>query len=50
MIVINSDAHAPADLLDENARQMVALGAGLTGQEAKIALSLNIHRWLSKRA
>lgn len=49
-IVVNSDAHAPADLLEENARWMVALGAGLTEQEAKIALSLNIHRWLSKKA
>jgi len=48
-IVINSDAHTPLDILDASSRRFVALGSGLTEKEAKIALSLNIHRWLSKK-
>jgi histidinol phosphatase-like PHP family hydrolase len=46
-IVVNSDAHAPHDLLDERARILVAKGAGLTDAESRNVLSLNIDRFLS---
>jgi histidinol phosphatase-like PHP family hydrolase len=49
VLVLNSDAHGPGDLLDEQARRLVALGAGMSDEEAANALSLNIHRWLSKK-
>jgi histidinol phosphatase-like PHP family hydrolase len=45
-LVIDSDAHAPQDLLDERAKWMVSRGAGLTEDEARKALSLNIEDWL----
>jgi histidinol phosphatase-like PHP family hydrolase len=45
-LVIDSDAHAPHDLLDERAKWMVSRGAGLTEEEARKALSLNIEDWL----
>lgn len=48
-LVINSDAHAPQDLMDKQARWMVARGAGLTEDEAENSLNLNILRWMSKR-
>ncbi len=38
-LVINSDAHAPDNLMDEKAALTVALGAGLTEDEAKKALN-----------
>jgi histidinol phosphatase-like PHP family hydrolase len=47
-LVINSDAHGPHDLLDERAKWMVSRGAGLTEEEARKALSLNIEEWLAK--
>jgi Histidinol phosphatase and related hydrolases of the PHP family len=50
VLVINSDAHGPGDLLDDRARLLVARGAGMSEKEAANALSLNIHRWLSKNA
>jgi histidinol phosphatase-like PHP family hydrolase len=46
-IVVNSDAHAPHDLLDERARFLVAKGAGLSDPECRAALSLSIERLLS---
>jgi len=46
-IVVDSDAHAPRDLLDERARVLVAKGAGLTDAESRDVLSLNIDRFLS---
>jgi histidinol phosphatase-like PHP family hydrolase len=46
-IVVDSDAHAPRDLLDERARILVAKGAGLTDAESRAVLSLNIDRFLS---
>ncbi len=49
VLVINSDAHGPGDLLDEHARYKIALGSGMDEQEAASALSLNINRWLSKK-
>ena len=46
-MVIDSDAHAPGDLLDETARKVIGRGAGLTGEEERQALSLNIDDWLA---
>ncbi|MDD1694135.1 MAG: histidinol phosphate phosphatase domain-containing protein [Methanoregula sp.] len=45
-IVVDSDAHAPHDILDERAKFIVAKGAGLTDAECKQALSLNIDQFL----
>jgi histidinol phosphatase-like PHP family hydrolase len=49
ILVLNSDAHGPGDLLDRQARRLIALGAGMSEEEAENSLSLNIHRWLSKK-
>jgi histidinol phosphatase-like PHP family hydrolase len=49
IMVINSDAHGPGDLLDERSRMLVARGAGMSKEEAENSLNLNIHRWLSKK-
>jgi histidinol phosphatase-like PHP family hydrolase len=46
-IVVDSDAHAPHDLLDERARFLVAKGAGLSDAECHNVLSLSIERLLS---
>jgi len=35
MMVVDSDAHAPHDLLDKDARLLVAKGAGLTDRECR---------------
>ncbi|HUH79405.1 MAG TPA: histidinol phosphate phosphatase domain-containing protein [Methanoregula sp.] len=40
-LVVNSDAHAPHDILDKRAKFLVARGAGLTGAECRDVLSLN---------
>jgi histidinol phosphatase-like PHP family hydrolase len=45
-IVVDSDAHAPYDLLDERAKFVVAKGAGLTDAECKQVISLNIDQFL----
>lgn len=45
-IVVNSDAHAPHDLLDERAKFVIAKGAGLTDAECKQVISLNIDQFL----
>lgn len=45
-LVVNSDAHAPHDILDKSAKFLVARGAGLTDAECKKVLSLNIDRFL----
>jgi histidinol phosphatase-like PHP family hydrolase len=45
-LVVDSDAHAPHDILDKNAKFLVAKGAGLTDAECKKVLSLNIDRFL----
>lgn len=45
-LVVNSDAHAPHDLLDERAKFVVAKGAGLTDTECKQVMSLNIDQFL----
>jgi histidinol phosphatase-like PHP family hydrolase len=45
-LVVDSDAHAPHDLLDERAKFVVAKGAGLTDDECLQVMSLNIDRFL----
>ncbi len=45
-LVIDSDAHAPHDLLDERAKILVGRGAGLTDMEVTRILSLNIDQFL----
>ena len=45
-LVIDSDAHAPHDILDRRAKFIVAKGAGLTDAECKQVLSLNIDTFL----
>jgi len=45
-LVVDSDAHAPHDILDKSAKFFVARGAGLTDAECKKVLSLNIDRFL----
>ncbi|MBN2734814.1 MAG: histidinol phosphate phosphatase domain-containing protein [Methanomicrobiaceae archaeon] len=38
-VIIDSDTHGPSDLLTKNARKMVAMGAGMTGDDAENILS-----------
>jgi histidinol phosphatase-like PHP family hydrolase len=45
-LVVDSDAHAPHDLLDERAKFVVAKGAGLTDAECRQVISLNIDQIL----
>ncbi|WP_268872605.1 histidinol phosphate phosphatase domain-containing protein [Methanofollis ethanolicus] len=42
MVVVDSDAHAPSDLLTREAKMAVARGAGLTEDECARSLSINI--------
>ncbi|MDD1711279.1 MAG: histidinol phosphate phosphatase domain-containing protein [Methanoregulaceae archaeon] len=42
LMVVNSDAHAPRDLLDKRAKFDVARGAGLTKEECARVMDLNI--------
>jgi histidinol phosphatase-like PHP family hydrolase len=49
ILVVDSDAHGPGDLLDRGAREGVARGAGLSDPETKAALGLNIEKWLFHR-
>ena len=46
-IVVDSDAHAPHDLLDKRAKMVVAQGAGLTDTASTAAISLNIDEFLA---
>ena len=39
-MVVNSDAHAPDNLMDEAKAMKVALGAGMTEKEAKLAVTV----------
>jgi histidinol phosphatase-like PHP family hydrolase len=45
-LVVDSDAHAPHDLLDERAKFIIAKGAGLTEAECRQVISLNIDQFL----
>jgi histidinol phosphatase-like PHP family hydrolase len=49
MLVVNSDAHAPRDLMTAADREVVALGAGLSARACREALDLNIAEWLKTR-
>lgn len=49
ILVVDSDAHGPGDLLDRGAREGVARGAGLSPTETAAALDLNIEKWLFHR-
>jgi histidinol phosphatase-like PHP family hydrolase len=44
-IVVDSDAHAPHDIMDEHAKNIVARGSGLSEAECRQALSLNIDQF-----
>jgi histidinol phosphatase-like PHP family hydrolase len=41
-LVVNSDAHAPSDLLDKRAKYSIAMGAGLKKDECARIMNLNI--------
>ncbi|MFA4878015.1 MAG: histidinol phosphate phosphatase domain-containing protein [Methanoregula sp.] len=45
-LVVDSDAHAPHDILDKRAKILVARGAGLSQKECKQVISLNIDQLL----
>jgi histidinol phosphatase-like PHP family hydrolase len=45
-LVVDSDAHAPHDILSEQAKYIVAKGAGLTDAQCNEAISLNIDQFL----
>lgn len=47
-LVVDSDTHAPSDLMSKDARRSVALGAGLTEAESREILSWDIKRLLQK--
>ncbi|MDD1656635.1 MAG: histidinol phosphate phosphatase domain-containing protein [Methanomicrobiales archaeon] len=49
ILVVDSDAHGPHDLLPAGARRLVARGAGLSEAEARNSLGLNISSWLATR-
>jgi len=46
-LVVDSDAHAPHDILDRRAKKIVARGAGLSETDCKKVLSLNIDQLLN---
>jgi histidinol phosphatase-like PHP family hydrolase len=43
-LVINTDTHSPADMLDQAGAHLVGLGAGLTEEETLQALGPNAHQ------
>ncbi|NLZ30318.1 MAG: histidinol phosphate phosphatase domain-containing protein [Methanomicrobiales archaeon] len=45
-LVVNSDTHAPSDLMSREARWAVAIGAGLTEAESQEVLSADMRRLL----
>ena len=45
-LVVDSDTHAPHDIMDKRAKNLVARGAGLSEKECKQVLSLNIDQLL----
>lgn len=48
LVLVNSDAHGPADLLSDERARRVALGAGLAEKEAAAALGDNPRRLLER--
>jgi histidinol phosphatase-like PHP family hydrolase len=49
-LLVNSDAHAPSDILNDDLALQVALGAGLSEEEARGALRDNPERLLERIA
>lgn len=47
-LVLNSDSHAPGDLLTEDFARTVALGAGLDGEYVRDAIEINPKRLLAR--
>lgn len=47
-LVINTDTHTPADMIDQDFARAVALGAGLTQDQAQVALVTNARELVSK--
>jgi histidinol phosphatase-like PHP family hydrolase len=47
-LVVNSDTHAPGDILGEQARYLVARGSGLNDRESRKVLDLNIEKLLAR--
>ena len=47
-LVVNTDTHSPADLIDQARARVIALGAGLTEEEANAALVTNAWSLVSK--
>jgi len=45
-LVVDSDAHAPYDIMSKGAKFIVAKGAGLTDAQCKEVISLNIDKFL----
>jgi histidinol phosphatase-like PHP family hydrolase len=48
-MVVNSDAHAPGDLMNKDARVAVARGAGMSEEECIAALSLDAVRHIMRQ-
>lgn len=48
-VVINSDAHSPADIMTDEVRISIARGAGMSESECREALALNVEEWLQGR-
>ena len=44
-LVVNSDAHAPHDLMDEKTREIVALGSGISHSSAKNILTRDLSKF-----
>lgn len=44
MLVVNSDAHGPGDIMDRAGKKAVARGAGMSAEECREALGLEIVR------
>jgi putative hydrolase len=47
-LVVNSDTHVPADMMGRERARLVALGAGLSEEEADAALGLNAWQIVSR--
>jgi putative hydrolase len=47
-LVVNTDTHAPSDMLDQARARLVALGAGLSEEEAAAALTTTPWRLVSR--
>jgi histidinol phosphatase-like PHP family hydrolase len=48
VMTVDSDAHAPSDLMTADARKTIALGAGMTEAECMEALFLDVKRFLHR--